>query len=458
MNKTRGWALFLILSGIGLSTLWACSLARKVPGGPVDFQAVYLASQTLIRHHNPYSVAEMASTFSAMGGDHLHFPDPYYYRQLLILFVNLPTTLLVVAPLALLPMATAQALWMILEIASLALAAFLMWDLGAARAPVLCACLAGFLMLNCEAVLAAGNTAALVIPLSVIAAWCFFEERFVAAGVVCMALALCIKPHDSGFVWLFFLLAGGRLRKRALQSAVVAACVAIPALLWVGHVAPTWLHDWQSNLAVISAPGALNDPRPTSVTANSSAAVIGLQATFSIFDSNAQFFNLASYLVCAPLVIVWIVTTLRARLDREKFYFALAAIVPVTLLITYHRVYDAKLLLLVIPACAVLWNSAGRIRWVALLLSWVALVINSDVPITVIHILADYLHLSTATLSGKILTAVVANPNQEILLALAIFYLWVYVKRSQVDPARESVSPAMEETQGMPAASAQTVL
>jgi hypothetical protein len=36
------------------------------------------------------------------------------------------------------------------------------------------------------------------------------------------------------------------------------------------------------------------------------------------------------------------------------------------MLIIYHRQCDAKLLLLIVPACAMLWDSGRTIRWVAL--------------------------------------------------------------------------------------------
>ncbi len=45
--------------------------------------------------------------------------------------------------------------------------------------------------------------------------------RCVWVGILCLAVSLAIKPHDGGLVWLYFILAGGAFRKRALQSLVV---------------------------------------------------------------------------------------------------------------------------------------------------------------------------------------------------------------------------------------------
>src|ERR1019366_4930389 len=125
---------------------------------------------------------------------------------------------LFIAPFAMLPLATAQALWIILTGGGLILAGFLMWNLGSKYAPILSGCLIGFLLANCQLAFATGNTAGIVVGLCVVAVWCFLEDRFVLAGILCLAVSLAIKPHDAGLVWLYFLLAGGTYRKRALQT------------------------------------------------------------------------------------------------------------------------------------------------------------------------------------------------------------------------------------------------
>jgi hypothetical protein len=50
-------------------------------------------------------------------------------------------------------------------------------------------------------------------------------------------------------------------------------------------------------------------------------------------------------------------------------------------------------------------------------------------------------HADTATLSGKILTVVMARPAPLILLILGIFYLWVYVRGTGQDIERDSRGP-----------------
>ena len=434
MTNARRLALLMVLLSGGISVLWGCALGRAIPGGPVDFQAIYYGSRTLIQHHNPYVVSEVEGVYQAEGGERSPLPDALRRYHCVTLYVNLPPTLLVVAPFAMLPLGIAQVLWMILTASSLILAAFLAWDLAANDAPILSAFLIGFLLANCQILFGTGNTAGIVVGLCVTASWCFLRDRFVPAGILCMAVSLSIKPHDAGLVWLFFLLAGGATRKRALQSAVLVAALALPAILWVSQVAPHWIHDWQTNMTAISAPGGLNDPRPASVTNNSAGSVISLQAVFSIFRDDPRFYNSASYLVCGTLLLVWVFTTLRSRSSRDSAWLALAAIVPLTILVTYHRVYDAKLLLLTVPACALLWAGGGPTRWIACALNAAGVVLNGDITLAILELFTKQLHLSTAALSGQILTVVLARPNQEILLAMSVFYLWIYARRASFNP------------------------
>jgi hypothetical protein len=430
MDMTRAYKLglsFVLFSGL-VSILWGWSMAWSAYKGPLDFQAVYYGSRALTENHNPYKETELERFYLAASGDKQPVNEKQF--KLITLFVNTPGVLLLVAPLALLPLQTAQVIWMILTAGSLVLASALIYGIAAEYAPIVSACLAGFLLLNCQVVIAAGNTAAMVVGFCVIATWCFVRGRFVVAGVMMMAISLAIKPHDSGLVFLFFLLTGSRYRKHALQSAAVAVFIYATAVLWLSNVAPTWLHDWQANLASIAAPGGMNDPRPGSVASTVGAAtVISLQSVFSIFHDSLSFANIASYVVCGSIMLPWAIGTIRSRSPQTRGWFALAAIAPLTMLITYHRVYDAKLLLLCIPGCVALWAKRGRLGWAALVLTFIGLVLTADVPLVAYGIMLQKLHISVTTLSGQLLTVLLARPSQEVLLSMSLFYLLAYLRK-----------------------------
>jgi hypothetical protein len=426
MTKTRRLCLFFLMLSGAISVFWGFSIGLKNSGGPTDFQAVYFGARCLIQHHNPYSVNELSAVYAA-AKDEVPLPTERQ-RKLVELYVNMPTSFVVFAPFEFLPLRFAQLIWMLLTATSLVLSGILFWGLCKDLAPVLAACLIGFLLVNCEYVFSTGNTGGFVVGLALVATWCFIEERFVVAGILCMAVSLAIKPHNGGLIWLYFLMSGGIHRKRAIQVLTVTMFLGILAVLWLSLVAPSWMNDWQTNMTAISQRGSFNDPGPTAVVANSFAKVISLQAVFSVFRDVPKFYNASTYLVCVPLLLVWLFVTLRSRSSQERDWLALAAIVPLTLLVTYHRVYDAKLVLLTVPACTMLWARGGSVRWLALGLSAAGIVVCSDIPLILLDWFAQGLHLSTAALSGQILTVVLGRPATVFLFMMGVFYLWAYVR------------------------------
>jgi hypothetical protein len=284
---------------------------------------------------------------------------------------------------------------------------------------------------NSEIVFFGGNTAGIAVCLCLVAVWCFLQERFVSAGILCMALSLAIKPHDSGFVWLYFLLAGGVYRKRALQSLIVTIVMGLSALLWVSLVAPRWVRDWRTNMSAISVHGGINDAGPaSSVGFHNLGPVIDMQSVISVFRDDPRIYNSTSYLICGALLFVWSIATLRARFSKARAWLALAAVVPLTMLVTYHRPWDAKLLLLTVPACAMLWAEGGPKRWLACLISTATLVAVGDIPMAVYLVPTRNIHNSATGLSGQILTVLTARPIPLVLLIMGVFYLWVYVRRT----------------------------
>jgi hypothetical protein len=268
--------------------------------------------------------------------------------------------------------------------------------------------------------LALGNTVGLVVGLSVIAVWCFLQNRSTLAGTICMAIALVMKPHDVGLIWLYFLLAGGLARKRALQTLIPVAALVVPALLWTAQIAPHWLVEMQANQSALMQRGALNDPGPHSGGSFGVNMTLCLQTIVSRFWDNPHFYNPVVYFICGALLLIWLRKTLQSRFSPQLAWFAIAAVVPLTILVVYHRSYDARLLLLSVPACAMLWRRGGRLAWWALALTLAAIILTGDIFWIVLFQITHY--------SGPSLAFGVI-PAPLILLALCGFYLYVYVRQ-----------------------------
>jgi hypothetical protein len=430
MNGARRDGLMFLFLGCLVFLLLGVALESIVPGPMSDFKAVYYGARCVMHHQDPYADGQILREYVADGGT---FPaDPIIARSVrraVLVCINLPTGLLVVAPFALLPWAPAHLLWLAVMAASLTTAAFLMWNLAAERAPLLAGALIALILVNSEVVMIIGNAAAVAIGLCVIAVWCLLKNRFAGIGMVCLALSLLLKPHDAGLVWLYFLLAAGAYRKRALQTLLVVVLVAIPAVVWVSQVSPHWMQELHTNLALASARGDLNDPGPTSLGAHTLGMIVSLQTVVSYFHDDPRFYNPVTYFVCAPLLLAWGWFTLRTPATTARTWLALASIATLSLLPVYHRQYDTKLLLLTVPACALLWSEGGRLKWLALLVNLAGILVTGDLPWAVVFAVFPHLHIATTGRSGQMVMAAQVFPVPLTLLAVGVFYLWVYARR-----------------------------
>jgi hypothetical protein len=74
---------------------------------------------------------------------------------------------------------------------------------------------------------------------------------------------------------------------------------------------------------------------------------------------NPRIYNPGSCFAGGTLVLAWAIITLKSR-SRPNPGLALAAIAAISMLPAYHRQQDLKLLLLAVPACALLWSETSK--------------------------------------------------------------------------------------------------
>jgi hypothetical protein len=430
MTKARRIGLMVLLLASCISACFALFLQRVPHSGIVDFRIVYLASRCMIEHRDPYSETEFLRVFQEEGG---LVPSDSSERQkfqdAVMAVVYLPTALLLIAPFAALGWGAAQALWTILTITLFTLACCLIWSIAADYSLPVATCLLALMLANSEVLYAFGNAAGVAISLCAIAVWCFYTERFVFVGAVFLAASLAIKPHDSAAVWFYLLIAGGAYRKRAVQALIVAGGLGILAVVWMHQVSPHWIQEIRSNLELVSARGGIADPGPAGISNGTGGIIISLQSAFSIFRDDPHFYGPATWAVCAPLFIAWLLRTFRNGAAHPQLWLALAAIAPLSMLPVYHRPYDAKILLLAVPACAAIWAQGGVQRWFALVTTSAAILVTSDFPSTLLVALGRRVPTYPVGLSNQLIAVVIARPVPLILLAMSIFYVWAYVRR-----------------------------
>lgn len=428
-KSARHDGLWFLVLGSAVFLLFGTAMANTSPVAMGDFRGLYYPARCLIQGCDPYMESEMLRVVRTEGGDR---PWDAEHDSHFTRYIYFPSAFCLTIPFALLPWGPAHLLWLALTEVGLVLAAFLMWNLGADRAPLVSGALLGLLLADSELVVVFGNMAALAVTLCVVAVWCFLRNRFIPAGILCLAVSLCVKPQDGGLVWVCFLLAGGVYTRRALQTLLATIALSIPGLLWIWHIAPHWINELHSNIQAFSIPGGLMDPGLAAKGVFGLGLLISLQTVFSFFRDDPYFYNPASYLVCLPLLLIWAVATLRQRLSQAKLPLALAAVSALSMLPVYHRQDDAALLLLAVPACAMLWAEGGRAGRIALLLTTASIVLSGDLPLGILLRVADTREVIAVDLWRRILTILQVFTIPIALLSVSIFYLWIYARRDSM--------------------------
>jgi hypothetical protein len=442
MTKARLDGLLLLLIGTVFFLLFGLATEVSSPHSMMDFKVVYYPTRCLIQGCDPYKADDVLHLFEV---EEINSQlDAAKTRQIVTRFIYLPSAFLVTAPFAMLPWKQAHLLWLMVTSLTFMTACFLIWNWSANYAPLVSGALIGFFIANSVTVMLLSNAAGIAIGFCVIAVWCFLKNRFVLIGVLCLAVSLGLKPQDAGLVWLYFLLAGGIYRRRALQTLFATIALSLPAVLWVWHVSPYWLQEWHSNILALAVHGGVNDPGPTSSGAHGLDMLVSLQTVFGSFTDDPHIYNSLTYLVCVPLLIVWGLVTLRRRCSPETTWLALGAIACLSMLPVYHRQLDTKLLLLTIPGCVVLWAKRNRVGRLALLTTFAALFLTGDIPWVILLSLMGKLHVPANRFTDYLLVLIQTIPVPVMLLFTGMFYLWVYVCRSA--PKNECKEPLSEVT------------
>ena len=416
----------LYLMGLGLLVFLLLGTVLTVANPMMaDFKGYYYSARCLLRNLDPYNPAEASSVFRQE--DNVA-EETEANKQIVARNVYLPTIFTFTVPMALLPFNTAWLLFTLVRTASFLVGALLVWDIGAKWAPQVNGALIGLVLASSELVMVIGNVFPIAVGLCLIAVWCFLKKRFPVIGVFCLASSLVLKPQDGFMIWAYLFLAGGIYRKRALQTLAIAVLLSIPAVLWVTHVGPEWPSEIRSNLAIFSGHGNMNDEGPTAAMFNKPSFIIDLQTVVSYFRDDPRIYNPISFLIIGISALFWSIETVLWPPSYRRALLAIASASALTMLPVYHRTGDAKLLLLAIPATAMLLAEDRRIGKVAFVLTLAALIANSDLTWVAAIAVLNHYPGPNADFAGQLRTIAQIFPAPLSILAVGVFNLWVYMR------------------------------
>lgn len=431
MTRAHIKGLLLLFLGSACFVTLGVSWGRISFVSMIDFRAVYCGARAVIEHKDPYNSADMNRIYLTETGPSKDAPA---LKGLAIRYIYPPTTLALTLPFGLLPWGPAHVLWMMCTAATLILAAFLVWSISAANGPVIAGFLVGLLLMTSELLVEVGNAAGIAVSLCVIAVCCFVQRKFLIVGVLAFAMALLVKPHDTLLVWLYFLLAGREYRKSALRTLLVSALLALPFVVWVSVISPHWLHEMGAQLAAHTVPGGDSDPRPAGILLGTHGAqLVNLQTAFGVFWSNPRIYDWATYVVCAAMMAAWFTALRRSRASQASTWFALASAAAISMLPNYHRQQDTRILLLMIPAFGLLWTKTSRLRWPALIVTLAGVFFTGDITLQSLGQLSKHLSQSTTGLANQLQTLLLGRTATLALVAVAVFYLYVFLRQSTLD-------------------------
>jgi hypothetical protein len=322
----------------------------RAVSGSVDFALVYGATAAWVAGQNPYEAAPVRSSLRAAGYPRAEGPRPVQLTS-----VYPPSVFLLLSPLAAVSWPAAKVGWCLVNVLAAgglvwALVRWLGWRWRELRALGLAAAVVAWAPLHTG--IALGQTALVPVLLLIVGLLLLDRLRPTAGGMV-MAVGMCLKPQLT-LPFLLYLVY--RRHGRAFLAACVTglgilALASVP-LLWQGIAWPTALLD---NVAALR--GSIADASPDGPYWFQMIHVGMLW--YAVTESDQAVMAL-SWATAGGLLLIagWFGWRLEPGESSRSDLALLSVLAVASLLATYHRFYDA--VLLVIPLAWTIDQLASR--------------------------------------------------------------------------------------------------
>jgi hypothetical protein len=318
---------------------------RGIGGGNFDFALIYSAARAWLLGKDPYSMEVAQRVFVAAGGPKILEPMSRPESSL----VYSPATFVVLAPVAALPWVAANWVWSLANIALVGVSLLLLARLARLGTTATMALWASMLWLAPAATsLYVGQVS--IVVLALLSAGELLRRRALEGGSprhlwvvgLLLGFAAVIKPQLG---LLFLVYEAGRLRWRSVVAGVLG--VALLTLIGAARLEVagiSWLDTWLEHVRQF---GGVGDGDPSRANIFRYQMINLAYPVYSVMDSRA----LASGIIYAMLGLLsaaYFVVDLergRERGEGRGELLSLSMTAGITLLVTYHRAYDAVILI-----------------------------------------------------------------------------------------------------------------
>ncbi len=269
--------------------------------------------------------------------------------------VYLPAAMPWMASVAWLPWRVANAAWCLISLAAFGWSVWKILDHSALSATAKWVAASAVLLFSPTYVgIYDGNPGVVAIGLVAGSICLAFEGSMLVSGVV-LGVAICFKPQLG--ICALGVLVLAKCWKAILAATAVAAVSMIIGAFVLSSFGDRdqWRQAERHNLAVSFEPGGQSDPAPSSAV---SWQFLNAQTLSSYFSTNRHTYDAVVWIGGGLLTLAFLAT--RQHMRPQPVWRDVAFCAAMTLILTYHRYYDAQLLVLLLPFVVLLWRANKR--------------------------------------------------------------------------------------------------
>jgi hypothetical protein len=397
----------------------------------IDFVPAYTGARCMLHGCNPYDTSQLEQQYFQAGGRADELPG---WDHEIPLYP--PSTLLALSPLALIPFSMARLLWFLLNGFLFVSAAGLILSLCPRSHRWLATALVSLILASSGILLELGQPSIYAISLLIIGIYLFFRDRLLPFAALLLACSLAVKPQIGGLIALYLFVRG--IHRRYAAAALAGALVLLVSAGLILKMRPSsanWTTDMSANISSTIESG-FNGPRPENMQAICNT---NLQAITAAFFADTWKFNDAAYAIFLILAAIFIVVVLRAKASPEVNMLSIGAMAALTLTPVYHRFYDTRMLIITVPAIAIVYQQRRLLG--ALIGALTVLAIISVQSRMQAFLLLHAMWQSI--LHNKFLFIVLLRQqNLELPILCCLYVFAIYSIRFPNAPAKATASPA----------------